>query len=265
MLMGALTHTDRRESFFDQLRSAPCRVLLLDYDGTLAPFQVERDQAVPYPQIPGLLGRIIASGTRVVLISGRPARELRELCGISPQPEIWGSHGSERLLPDGTYHLQELSAEQRNGLREAERFLRDEGLEERIELKPTAIALHWRGLAETAVEQLRSRIQTVWRDVAGRNSLELMEFDGGLELRAQGKDKGQAVVAILRECNPNGAIAYVGDDRTDEDAFRALRGKGLTVLVRNQDRPTAADVHLRPPGELIEFLREWLASSNEER
>jgi len=259
--MGALTHAVHRTSFFDQLRSAPCRVLLLDYDGTLAPFQIERGQAVPYPEIPGLLGRIITNGTRVVLISGRPARELRQLCGIHPQPEIWGSHGSERLLPDGTYHLQELSPAQRNGLREAERFMRDEGLEERIELKPTAIALHWRGLAETAVEQLRSRIQTVWRDVAGRNSLELMEFDGGLELRA----KGQAVVAILRECNPNGAIAYLGDDRTDEDAFRALRGKGLTVLVGNQDRPTAADVHLRPPGELIEFLREWLASSNEER
>jgi len=263
--MGALTHADRRTLFFDQIRSAPYRVLLLDYDGTLAPFHIERDRAVPYREVPELLGRIIASGTRVVLISGRPARELRQLCGIHPQPEIWGSHGTERLLPDGTYHLQELAPEQRNGLREAERFLRQEGLEDRIEVKPTAVALHWRGLTKTEVEQLKSRVQPVWRDLTGRNSLELMEFDGGLEVRAQGEDKGKAVVAILRECNPNAAIAYLGDDRTDEDAFRALQGRGLTVLVRERDRPTSAEIHLRPPGELIEFLREWLASSYEER
>jgi len=263
--MGALTHADRRTSFFDQLGSAPSRVLLLDYDGTLAPFQIERDRAVPYPEIPGLLGRIIASGTRVVLISGRPARELRQLCGIYPQPEIWGSHGTERLLPDGTYHLEELSSEQRNGLREAERFARDEGIEARLEIKPSAIALHWRGLTEAAVKDLRSRVEPGWKKLADHNSLELMEFDGGLELRAPGKDKGKAVVAILRESNPSAAIAYLGDDRTDEDAFRALQGKGLTVLARDRDRPTLADVHLRPPGELIEFLREWLASSYEGR
>jgi trehalose 6-phosphate phosphatase len=262
--MGALTHADRRTSFFDQFRSAPSRVLLLDYDGTLAPFQIERDQAIPYPEIPGLLGQIIASGTRVVLISGRPARELRQLCGIHPQPEIWGSHGSERLLPDGTYHLQTVSPEQRNGLQEAARFLRDKGLEDRVEVKPTSIALHWRGLAQAGVEELKNGVEPLWSELAGRNCLELVEFDGGLELRARGKDKGDAVLAILRECNPNAAIAYLGDDRTDEDAFRALQGKGLTVLVRDQDRPTLADMRLRPPGELIEFLREWLASSNEE-
>jgi|SRR5579862_1673503 len=263
--MGALTHADRRTSFLDQLHSAPERILLLDYDGTLAPFQIERDRAVPYPEVPELLGKIIANGTRVVLISGRSARELRQLCGIHPQPEIWGSHGAERLLPDGTYHLDALSPEQQNGLRQAEGFLRDQGLEARAEVKPTAVALHWRGLTQSAAEDLRSRVEPLWSELAGRNGLELMEFDGGLELRLRGKDKGKAVVAILRECNPNAAMAYLGDDRTDEDAFRALHGKGLTVLVRDQNRPTSADMHLRPPGELIEFLHEWLASSQEER
>jgi trehalose 6-phosphate phosphatase len=262
--MGALTHADRRTSFFDQLRSAPIRVLLLDYDGTLAPFQIERDRAVPYPEIPGLLARIIASGTRVVLISGRPARELRQLCGIRPQPEIWGSHGTERLLPDGTYQLDKLSSEQHDGLRKAESFAREQGFEARMEIKPSSVALHWRGLPQAAVEELRSKLQSAWSDLEDRNCLELIEFDGGLELRVRGRDKGKAVVAILRESNPNAAIAYLGDDRTDEDAFRALQGKGLTVLVGNQTRFTSADIQLRPPDELVEFLQEWLAVSQKE-
>ena len=52
-------------------------------------------------------------------------------------------------------------------------------------------------------------------------------------------------------------MAYLGDDRTDEDAFRALRGRGLSVLVRAEPRETAADAWIRPPEELIEFLRTW--------
>ncbi len=83
--------------FLERLRTAPARVLLLDYDGTLAPFVVDRTLAWPYPEVPPLIGKIMAQGTRVVLISGRPVRELLLLMRISPQPEIWGSHGLERL------------------------------------------------------------------------------------------------------------------------------------------------------------------------
>jgi trehalose-phosphatase len=265
VLMTALAHADLRTVFFEQLRSASTRILLLDYDGTLAPFRIERDRAFPYPEIPHLLGQIIASGTRVVLISGRPARELLLLSGIHPHPEIWGGHGLERLHPDGTYHVEPPSPEQESGLLQAAEFLRSQALETRLELKPGGVALHWRGLAEAEVEKLRSKVQPTWRELADRCSLQLLDFDGGLEIRVGGKDKGKAVTAILRESTPNAVMAYLGDDRTDEDAFRALKGKGLTVLVRDQFRPTLADIQLRPPPELIEFLQEWLATSGQEK
>ena len=54
---------------------------MLDYDGTLAPFVVDRTLALPYPEVPPLIVRIMAQGTRVVLISGRPVRELLLLSG----------------------------------------------------------------------------------------------------------------------------------------------------------------------------------------
>jgi len=259
--MAALTYADRLIVFFEQLRSASVRILLLDYDGTLAPFRVERDRAYPYPGVSGLLSQIIASGTRVVLISGRPAHDLLRLSGIDPPPEIWGSHGLERLHPEGSYEVEPLSPEQEAGLDKASEFFHAQSMADRVERKPGSVALHWRGLASQDVEGLRDKVQQVWRELAYHSSLELLDFDGGLEIRVQGKDKGNAVRAILKESNSDAAIAYLGDDRTDEDAFRALRGRGLTVLVREQLRPTLAEIQLRPPEELIEFLKEWLSAS----
>jgi trehalose-6-phosphatase len=52
-------------------------------------------------------------------------------------------------------------------------------------------------------------------------------------------------------------VAFLGDDLTDEDGFLAIRGRGLGILVRKTFRPTAAEVHLHPPRELLEFLDQW--------
>lgn len=262
--MTGLTAADRLTTFFDQLRSASTRVLLLDYDGTLAPFQVERDHAFPYPEVPFLLGRIISSGTRVVLVSGRPARELLRLSGIYPYPEIWGSHGLEHLLVDGSYHVDPFSREQQTGLLEAAEYLRSQGLEDHMELKPAGVAFHWRGMSELEADRLREKVKQFWSQLACRRSLQMLDFNGGLEIKVGGKDKGKAVADIIRDCDSQAVIAYLGDDRTDEDAFRALKGRGLTVLVRDQFRPTLAEVHLRPPDDLIQFLQNWLAASGEE-
>jgi len=50
----------------------------------------------------------------------------------------------------------------------------------------------------------------------------------------------------------------LGDDRTDEDAFKSIKGRGLGVLVREAFRPTYADVWIKPPEELLAFLARWL-------
>ncbi len=78
---------------------------------------------------------------------------------------------------------------------------------------------------------------------------------------ASARDKGDAVRTILDEVPANASVAYLGDDVTDEDAFQALHGRGLTVLVRRDWRPGAAQVWLRPPAQLREFLTNWLRFS----
>ena len=87
--------------------------------------------------------------------------------------------------------------------------------------------------------------------------MQLLRFDGGLELRA-GRNKGNAVLQVLTELESDSPIAYLGDDRTDEDAFEALGDRGLGVLVRRQWVPSAAHLWLRPPTDLVNFLAAWL-------
>src|SRR5919197_455095 len=84
--------------FFEQLSGARSRVLLLDYDGTIAPFSVQRNRAFPYPTVPELLDCIMSTcRTRLVLITGRAAREIPPLLGLDPHPEVWGAFRFERL------------------------------------------------------------------------------------------------------------------------------------------------------------------------
>ena len=125
-----------------------------------------------------------------------------------------------------------------------------------MEQKPGCIALHWRGMEREKIKELKRMVKKDWSKIAERAGLDILEFDGGVELRVPGHDKGKAVETILAEEN-GAAVAYLGDDVTDEDAFRAIKGKGMGVLVRKELRKTSADVWIKPPEELMKFLKKW--------
>ena len=248
--------------FFDRLSAAPASVLLLDYDGTLAPFQTERDRAYPYPKVVPILESIVKRGkTRVIIITGRPVVELKTLLGPLSNLEVWGSHGMERMLPDGSYGKISVDKESSELLARAEEWVIAAGLASLAEIKPGGIAIHWRGMPEADRVRVEARTREGWTALAERPGLKLLEFEAGLELRVVRPDKGDAVTAILENSDPKTLIAYLGDDLTDEDAFRVLSGRGLTVLVRPEYRETKASVWLRPPHELIGFLEQWLSCS----
>jgi trehalose 6-phosphate phosphatase len=247
------------EQFMNAVERSRASALLLDYDGILAPFCLNRQQAIPYPGMTALLQEIIANGrTRVVIITGRSAHEVIPLLAVHPAPEIWGLHGSERLRPDGTCETPRVEEPVLRALADADRWLREQGLHHRAEFKTGAVAIHWRGLDEAMAAEIRARVWLGWFPIAQNTPMELLEFDGGVEMRMPGKDKGDAVRTILEEIGPEVPVAYLGDDITDERAFLALGTRGLTVLVRPEWRPTAAAVWIRPPEGLHDFLTRWL-------
>ena len=252
------------EQFMNAVAQSPVSALLLDYDGTLAPFCLNRQQAFPYPGMTELLREIIVCGsTRVVIITGRNAQEVIPLLAIHLPLEIWGCHGLERLRPDGTRETPRVEEPVIHALADADRWLRDQGLHYRAEFKTGAVAIHWRGLDEATTAETRGQVLLGWLPIAQSTPMELLEFDGGIEMRMPGRDKGDAVRTILDEVGPEVPVAYLGDDITDERAFLALGTRGLSVLVRPEWLETAAALWIRPPEGLREFLTRWLQACRE--
>lgn len=262
-------NSSEAEDLWKRVRCAPRSILFLDYDGTLAPFKKERLQAFPYP---GVEDRLVMleelPNVRLVLVSGRQARELeemlnkllRELPGRAPKFEIWGSHGRERLRPDGSYQLSPLPLEVHAALQRMQQEITRLGFFDALEVKPASLAIHWRGVEPELQGQIRSAIESLGA-IEGKDKLALLAFDGGLELRAHDSTKGTAIEQVLAEEESGLPVAYLGDDITDEDAFAALGQRGMSILVRSEPRESRADFWMKPPAELLEFLDTWVAAS----
>ena len=253
--------TKAQEEFLASVRQAAQATLIFDYDGTLAPFRANKMEARPYEGVMERLQRLVAGPTRLAFVTGRPVAELMTLLPLAADAELWGMHGREHRSADGRYVLLAPTAAQHAALAQAQRLLEEAHLGPLLERKIASIALHWRTLDSTrhgtpqAVEQLAYQLLT---PLAGQDALAILPFDGGLELRAEDYTKGHAVSALLAEADASAAV-YLGDDTTDEDAFRSInRLGGLSLLVRNPPRASSARFCLDPPGELLQFLDQWL-------
>jgi len=253
------------DSLLKAVASSRQSLLMLDYDGTLAPFRKNREQAFPYAGISSVLQEILrTTNTRVVIISGRDAQEVVALLALEPRPEVWGLHGLQRLGKIGRPDLLPIGKDVADALETARDWLRYQHLEDSAEFKAGSIALHWRGLSEPEVEAIRARTLLGWWPIAKRTGLDLLEFDGGVEIRTPGANKGDAVRVVMDEMKPNTPAVYLGDDLTDEAAFLAVNGRGLSILARPQWRSTAAQLWLRPPEEVLDFFGRWLRACRDQ-
>ncbi len=229
---------------------------MLDYDGTLAPFVVKRDQAFLYPGVREALENILNRKGRVTFITGRMAGEVVKLLQLDRSVEVWGCHGFERLLPNGERHLFDLPSGQAEALSKVESSLLAAGFASRVNPKYGSLSLHWRGADFGEIARIRTAGEWLMQP-ATASGLLLKEFDGGWELRATGRDKGSAVREQIAGVGGDAVCAYLGDDWTDEDGFRAIKGHGLGVLVRGENRTTEADLWIKPPDELLDFPDRW--------
>ena len=254
---------DALAPFFRRVGSAMSRGLLLDFDGTIAPFVVDRSLAAPYPGVRSRLRALVLAPhpTRVAIVSGRALSDLRARAAIEAPVELWGSHGLERLTADGRELSEPPPARIGRLLQEIATAFAANGLSAVLERKPYGVAIHRRGTPAEAFERARCELLERFASPAAEAGLQRLAFDGGVELRLAGSDKGIAVRAMLAELGEDAAVAYLGDDLTDEDAFAALGDRGLSVLVGATPHPTRAHAWIRPPEEVFQFLASWSAAS----
>jgi len=239
--------------------AAPRRGLLLDYDGTLAPLLPERRRALPYPGIRAALATIALAvrPTAIWIVSGRTVSDLAAMIRLDRFADLWGSHGAERRTRNGCWVGPAPSRSASDLLDRAARTLRGLGAGDLVERKLYGLALHGRGANRALYLAARRAFVRDYAKPAEQEGLRFVAFDGGIELRPEEFDKGRTVERALMELGDDAAIAYLGDDATDEDAFGTLGDRGLPVLVSPRPRPTLARAWLVPPAEVLEFLADW--------
>ena len=240
---------------------------MLDYDGTLAPFREDRLLTQFYPGVRARIDRLSSiKDDRLVFISGRNARELRDLMGLAKPVDIWGSHGRELLEANGDYCLAPLTGDEERVLALVRKTLEAEYDPAILELKPNSVAVHWRK-ATSRKDEVEARVRQLFEEIRSNSQIEgsinLLAFNGGLEVRAGEGNKGFAVRSILGKLASDTMAAFLGDDITDEDAFEVFekeqyRSRSCAVLVRDKPRPSYASLWIRPPAELLEFLDMWI-------
>lgn len=240
-------------SFFSQYASVS-PLLVTDYDGTLAPFRKERLKAFPEPKTQSLLKSICDSNARLVVLSGRGSEEVFKL--LSLPVEIWGCHGMERRSVSGEIIRIDVPKE---AVEKLERFslLFDVFPKSSVERKPSGIALHWRD-NESNLEMYK-KISGEIISSAKENALRVISFDGGIEFMLSFFSKGTALQNICNDNKDSRPICYLGDDITDEDAFKTIKNiaGGVGILVFERERESAADISIHN-SEINKFLEFWL-------
>lgn len=255
-----LTPIEGLASFWPDLRAAPTAALLLDYDGTLAPFALDRMAAWPLEGvIPALEAIITQADTELLLVSGRPAAEIRRLLGDLPVAVI-GSHGWETALPGALAVTRALLPAREAELDAAEAIALDLAGPLRTERKHASVAVHLRADVPDVAAQIERTLRDAWSALAENAAMTIRPFNGGVELRVGGWDKGVAVAEALETLDPDFAV-YLGDDDTDEDAFRVIGAWGVGIRVGDPGE-TLATGRLNPTS-VPAFLQDWASTRGE--
>ena len=245
---------ERVGRWVDAWRGSGALVLLLDFDGTLAPIVDRPELAEMPPRTRRALERLMAlDGVTAAVVSGRGLADVRERAALGDVAYA-GNHGMEiegagmrRIHPEAAAARPELEAAAARIMAELEgmdgAFLEDKGL---------TLSIHYR----RAPEQEANVREIVLEAVDGQPGLAVTEGKMVLEVRPRVEwDKGRAVLFLLRQMRPpaEAPVLYLGDDRTDEDAFRALRNWSAAaegVLVADPPpADSAASSYLRDPSE----------------
>ena len=239
-----------------RLRQAERLLLMLDFDGTLAPI-VPRpsDARIPDSALLTLRKLEASPAVNVAIVSGRSAGDVRELAGLV-NAHYFGGHGRERIRPGSTE--VEASPAGRAQVQALCRRLEGE-LDDvtgfQMEDKGVAAAAHFRNVDP---EHWR-RVESAVRDAAAAGSLRVSPGKRVFDITPDdGVDKGTATLGLLRELG--GLPIYFGDDTTDESAFAALPEDAITVFVGPVANSSGARFRVDGPEQVHLVLAKLVAA-----
>lgn len=249
------------DAFYDRLSTSHQALLVLDYDGTIAPYHPRSEEALVSPGITERLVALHRTGhTRIVFNTGRSCDNVVKIANLPFPVEVWGCHGRVHCDLEGTIRLYGLDRNNSRGLEIGHERIARELDEDAVLLRRGCLTVFYHEATPEEREKIAATARKCWADLLKKHNLRIDEFFGGIELNTIGRDKGDAMESILSSVDHRKVpVAFLGDAPTDEDGFRAMKGRGLAVLVAEEDDPeTAAQVRLRPFREVLQFLDQWL-------
>ncbi|HET8560580.1 MAG TPA: trehalose-phosphatase [Marmoricola sp.] len=266
-----------RRRYDDVLRAGDRLVLGLDFDGTLSPIVDDPEQAFAHPGAADAITAVAARVRAVAVVTGRPVRQALHLGGFDAFGErvaadggvlvVLGQYGNERwsstdpriVSPEPPEGLVEVAAELPEVLERAD------AAGAWVEEKGLAVAVHTRRLPDA--QAAFDRALPALAELARAHGLDVEPGRLVVEVRAPGMDKGAALRSLAEDLRA-GALAFVGDDLGDVEAFRAvadLRDRGLPGLLvcSGSDEQTAlvemADLVVDGPDGVVAWLHELAA------
>jgi len=268
---------------YDALLAVAGEVLVgLDFDGTLSPIVADPTRAAIHPDGPRVLAALAPQVGAVVVVTGRPARQVVELGGLDAVADglpdgavlaVLGQYGNERWdstsrsftspePPAGLTAFRDELPALLGRARADGTFVEEKGL---------AVALHTRRLDDAAAAF--TRLEEVVRDAAERHGLSVEPGRLVLEVRAPGMHKGIALEAALHEHRARGVL-FAGDDLGDLEAFHAVQRQrehgvpALLVCSGSQEQEVLADladVVVDGPAGVLELLDRFAADAAQAR
>ncbi|MDI6855371.1 MAG: trehalose-phosphatase [Candidatus Thermoplasmatota archaeon] len=231
------------------------KFIMLDYDGTLTPIVEKPELAVLHKDMNIILKKLAAKYP-IAIISGRSLKELKNLVKVDGIYYA-GNHGFE--ISNDTEYIHPSAALTQPIIREVcskldRKLKRIKGVI--VENKGLTASVHYRMVSEKYVESLKASLREFLKPYLERGKIRVTRGKKVFELRPNiDWDKGKAIEWLVKVTNKEAYLPlYIGDDRTDEDAFLVLREKGLGILVTLYKKESFAKYFVKNVAEVEKFL-----------
>lgn len=247
---------DGIEKILARLKTANRIFSFLDYDGTLTPIVSHPEKAILSKETRALLLALKKSPKFLLaIVSGKSLKDIRKLVGLKGVYYV-GNHGLEvfapkrgekKLVPEKVVpELGRIRDRLNNQLKDVDGVL--------IEDKGWILAIHYRNVDPRQVPPIFMALKQEIKDSMVPLCLEYGKMV--FEIRPRSTvNKGTAVLGLLAQVNQDGVLPiYIGDDQTDEDAFKALKKRGITIFVGFLSN-SLAKYYVKDPSEVYQFLK----------
>lgn len=242
--------------------------LFLDHDGTLAPIAQTPDKAIISKKTKDLLRQLSKmTNCKIAIVSGRALKDISKRIGLKNIVYV-GNHGFEIKGPKIEFKSP-ISRKYSKILKGIEAKLKRDLSQFKgvfVEDKGFCLTVHYRLADENDISAIASKFYFATFIDEFRNNIQVKSGKMVREIRPPILwDKGMAALWLLnrqssvtKDREMEALPVYIGDDKTDEDAFQVLKDKGLTIFV-GKPRNTSARFYLKDTKEVAHFLEEILS------